>query len=236
MNPDQYEMVPIEVGSFIWYAGYGILLGIIVALFFFAPRVGDPRMTKWEKFLGWFTLANLVWYTVMALFDGIYMVEESLPLHMCSFSQVLLFIHLVYKKDWAFQLLAYWGPLGGIQAFLTPALETEPTFGYVLQFYLAHGLVVLAPIYLMVHGGRRLAKEGVWKVIILTFIIGFAMMGINAWLGSNYMYVNNPPPVDHPLVQGEWPGYLVWIKMTVIFLFLGFYYGFRRYCTTNSPI
>lgn len=229
MNQEQYEMVPIEVGSFIWYAGYGILLGLIVALFFLAPRVGDEKMAKWEKFLGWFTLANLLWYQGMALLAGVWMKEESLPLHMCSFSQVLLFIHLIYKKDWAFQLLAFWGPLGGIQAFLTPALETDPTFGFVLQFYLAHGLVVLAPIYLMVHGGRRLEKGGVWRVIGITFLTGYVMMPLNALLGSNYMYTNNPPPVDHPLVQGEWPGYLVWIQMAVIVLFLMFYYGFRRY-------
>jgi len=30
-------------------------------------------------------------------------------------------------------------------------------------------------------------------------------------------------------VQGEWPGYLVWIQLSVIVLFLLFYYGFSRY-------
>ncbi len=229
MNPDQYEMVPIEVGSLVWYVGYGILLGLIAALFFLVPRQGEDKMEKWEKFLGWFMLGLLLWYQGMTMIDGIWMKEESLPLHMCSFSQILLFIHLVYKKDWAFQLVAFWGPLGGIQAFLTPALETDPTFGYVLQFYLAHGMVVLMPIYLMVHGGRRLIKWGVWRVIGITFLTGYVIMPINALLGSNYMYTNNPPPVDHPLVQGEWPGYLVWIQLAVIVLFILFYLGFSKF-------
>ena len=226
---ESYEMVPIEVGSPIWYVGFGILAALVLGLFFLALRVGSPRMERWEKTLGWLTLANLLWYQGMAVAAGVWMKEESLPLHMCSFSQVLLFIHLVLKKDWAFQLVTFWGPLGGIQAFLTPAHETEPTFGFVTQFYLAHGLVVLAPIYLMVHGGRRLAKGVYWKVIVVSFLFGYAMMPLNHWLGSNYMYTNNPPPVDHPLVQGEWPGYLVWIQLAVILLFISFYHAFRKY-------
>ena len=49
MNPDHYEMVPIEVGSFVWYAGYGILLALVAALFFFSTRVGDPQDGKMGK-------------------------------------------------------------------------------------------------------------------------------------------------------------------------------------------
>jgi hypothetical protein len=81
MNPDVYEMVPIEVGSLVWWSGYGILAAVIMALFWLAPRESEPKMAKWEKTLGWMILANLAWYTLMALWDGVYRADESLPIH-----------------------------------------------------------------------------------------------------------------------------------------------------------
>lgn len=229
MNPDVYEMVPIEVGSLVWWSGYGILAAVIMALFWLAPRESEPKMAKWEKTLGWMILANLAWYTLMALWDGVYRADESLPIHMCGMSQILLFLHLVLKKKWAFPIVVFWGPLGGIQAFLTPALETEPTLGYVLQFYLAHASVVVVPVYLMVYGGRRIPRKSFWRVIGITNLVGFVMMGVNSALGSNYMYVNQPPPVDHPLVKGAWPYYLIGIEAAVIGLFWLFLLAFRKF-------
>ena len=154
---------------------------------------------------------------------------------MCSFSQFLLFAHLVLKQKWALPLVAFWGPLGGIQAFLTPALESSTTIGYVTQFYTAHSSVVVIPLYLIVRGGARLPRALFWRVVGITNLVGFAMMAVNAALGSNYWYVNQPPPVDHPLVQGAWPYYLIGIEGAVIALFAGLFMLLRGYRVDAAP-
>lgn len=231
----EWDMVVVEVGGPIWWAGYGILALFFIGFFGFAPRAGHPKFAQWEKILGWTILANQSWYWVMALADGSFTVRESLPLHMCSFSQFLLFAHLVLKQKWALPLVAFWGPLGGIQAFLTPALESSTTIGYVTQFYTAHSSVVVVPLYLIVRGGSRLPRNLFWRVIGLTNLVGFAMMAVNAVLGSNYWYVNQPPPVDHPLVQGAWPYYLIGIEGAVIALFAGLFMLLRGYREGVAP-
>jgi len=88
---------------------------------------------------------------------------------------------------------------------------------------------VVVPIYLMVHAGRRLPKRTFKLVMATTTTLAVMMMGVNEALGSNYMYVTTPPPVDHPLVQGDWPEYLLVMLAAVIVLFYLFTYAFRKY-------
>ena len=219
----KWEMVVVEVGGPIWWAGMGLLALLFVLFFTLAPSKNHPKFEGWQKALGWIILANQSWYWIMALSDGSFNVRESLPLHMCGLSQFLLFAYLVLKQKWALPLVAFWCPLGGIQAFLTPALETATTIGYVLQFYLAHSAVVVVPLYLILRGGARLPRRLFWRIIGLTNLVGFTIMAINSMLGSNYWYVNQPPPVNHPLVQGAWPYYLIGLELAVVVLFWGLY-------------
>jgi hypothetical integral membrane protein (TIGR02206 family) len=170
----------------------------------------------------------MAWNWVMLLSDGNFTVAESLPLHMCYFSELLLFAYLTWKQDWAFPIVVFWGPLGSIQALLTPALMTD-ALRYVLQFYLAHSLSVLVPIYLMVHGGRRIPQNAFWRIIGITNLVGFAMLGINAMLGSNYWYVNQPPPIEHVLVQFGWPYYLINFEVMLIVLCWLFWLALKKF-------
>ena len=78
-------------------------------------------------------------------------------------------------------------------------------------------------------GGERLPSGTFWRTILITNIAGFIMMAINAALGSNYWYVNQPPPVNHPLVQGEWPFYLIGMEAAVVVLFFLFSLAFRSF-------
>lgn len=219
----------IQPGEQLWWFGMAVLLVFILFFFAFAPRLGHPQRKQWERGLGWAILLNQLWSTAMLMLDGDYLIARHLPLHMCSFTQVLLFLHLVMDKQWAFTLSAYWGPLGGVQAFLTPSLSTPLTWAYVSQFFTAHAFVVVVPIYLMVHAGRRLPKRTFKLVMATTTTLAVMMMGVNEALGSNYMYVTTPPPVDHPLVQGDWPEYLLVMLAAVIVLFYLFTYAFRKY-------
>ena len=222
-------MTAIEVGSFFWFVGFAVLALMTLFLFFLAPKQGSEKWTQWKKILGIIIFLNQAFYWVSSISDGTFTLQESLPLHMCGVSQLMLFAFLVFDVRKVFPILVFWGPLGGIQAFLTPALSSEPTWPYILQFYFAHSFVVLIPIYLMVRGGERLPSGTFWRTILITNISGFIMMAINASLGSNYWYVNQPPPVNHPLVQGEWPFYLIGMEAAVVVLFFLFSLAFRGF-------
>ena len=222
-------LTTIEVGSFFWYFGFGILATMALLFFVAAPRAGDQIWSKWKKILGVIIFLNQAFYWFMAISEGIFTLKESLPLHMCGISQLLLFAFLTFDVRKVFPILVFWGPLGGIQAFLTPGMESTFTWAYIIQFYMAHSFVVLVPIYLMVRGGEKLPSGTFWRTIIITNIAGFVMMAINSLLGSNYWYVNQPPPVNHPLVQGEWPYYLIGMEAAVVTLFFLFSLAFRKF-------
>lgn len=193
-----------------------------IALFAFAPRAGEKRFDNWLVLLGWLIFLNQGINYVVSWTTGHLSVVEFLPLHLCSITQLLLFAHLTLKQDWAFPITTFWGPLGGMMAIFTPALVHFNTY-HLIQFYLAHGAVVLVPLYLLVHGGRRLPEKYWWKVIVLTNVLGLAMMLVNRQIGSNYMYVSRPPPVA-PYNQGyawaDWPYYLIPVEIQ-LFVFVG---------------
>jgi uncharacterized membrane protein YwaF len=66
-------------------------------------------------------------------------------------------------------------------------------------------------------------------VMGITTVVAVTLMGINEVLGSNYMYVTSPPPVNHPLVQGDWPEYLLVLFAAGTALFYLFLIVFRKY-------
>lgn len=206
----------VEVGSWVWWLGYLILAAVALCLFRWAPRQGDASFERWRFCLGWLVLANQSWFLVMAILDGGYSPTVSLPFDLCGMSQVLLFLHLVLRQKWALTLAAFWGPLGGLFAFLTPALWYD--MAYVVQFYLAHSFVLLIPLYLLRHGGESLSPGAPLTAFWAINVTGGILFIINPLLGSNYFFVTRSPPGWEFLV---WPWYLIAYQPVVIIAFLG---------------
>ena len=59
-------------------------------------------------------------------------------------------------------------------------------------------------------------------------------MPIDFLIDANYMYLKNPPEVDHPLVSGEWPYYLVNLEFAVLFLLYFTYSLFKTPILKNK--
>ena len=219
----------ITPGSQEWW--YGIIVLGAMALFFMllAPTNKHKQWKQWRRVLGWTIFIHQVFGIGLSIAIGRFTVENSLPLHMCNLSQILLFLHLAWDVPWALPVVTFWGPLGGIQAFLTPGMAEEITYFSMTRFYVAHGFVVIVPLYLLIRCGERLPRRVFGRVLAITTTVGVLLMGVNTALNSNYMYVNQPPPVNHPLVQGQWPEYLLVIYGAVLVLFYLFRRALNRY-------
>ena len=59
-------------------------------------------------------------------------------------------------------------------------------------------------------------------------ILGAILIPINRYLQSNYMYVNEPPRVNNPLIIGEWPLYLIYLNLIILMLFAITYFLFKK--------
>ena len=206
------------------------IFGFLTLLFWVViPQWVKYNTRFFEQFLGWVIAINYLAYHVMALGSGEWSLAKSLPLHMCNMTQILLFMHLVFRVQWAFPIAAFWGPLGGIQAIFTPGLDISASWYQCTQFFVSHSLVVLVPLFLILFSGRKIPKNFTWKIFGLTNAVAFVLYFVNLLTGGNYMYVNQPPPVDHPLVQGVWPDYLLVFEIALLLLAAGYSWLLRKY-------
>lgn len=70
----------------------------------------------------------------------------------------------------------------------------------------------------------KLSKYSWLKTFLILNILLVIIMPLDFLLGANYMYLVDPPAVNHPLVSGEWPYYLINLEFFV-FLLLYFTYS-----------
>jgi len=81
-------------------------------LFFLAPKEGSEKWIQWKKVLGIIIFLNQAFYWVSSISDGTFTLQESLPLHMCGFSQLMLFVFLAFDVRKGFSNSCFLGPFG----------------------------------------------------------------------------------------------------------------------------
>lgn len=90
-------------------------------------------------------IALHTWYLYYDIWD----LQSSLPLELCSISQILGVIMLLTRSRTLFHFMFFAGIIGAIQAIVTPNLGyTVPHFRF-FHFYIAHLGIILAPLYMV---------------------------------------------------------------------------------------
>lgn len=144
----------------------------------------------------------------------------GLPCHLCDLEVVAMTWALLGRNGLIREVAYFWGLAGSPQAILTPDLwEAFPSARWI-TFFLGHGAIVLAAVYLIVRGRVKPNMRSVWRVWGLTN--GYlAVAGILNWtFGSNFGYVARKP--DHPSLLdylGPWPYYLIGVELIALGLF-----------------
>ena len=59
-------------------------------------------------------------------------------------------------------------------------------------------------------------------------------MPLDFIIDANYMYLKEPPAVNHPLVSGEWPYYLINLEFIVLILLYFTYSLFKSPILSNK--
>ena len=171
-------------------------------------------------------LNSAVWYAYLAA-RGWLTFPDSLPLELCDATLAITVISAFTLNALAFDL-AYYGALAGTSmAVVTPDLwERFPSFSTV-QFFIAHGLVLVTVLYLVWSGEARPRPGSIWR----------AMLGVNVFAAiagtfdfafhTNYMYLRtkpqNPSLLDY---FGPWPWYLAVCEMFALVVFTLLYAPF----------
>jgi hypothetical integral membrane protein (TIGR02206 family) len=141
---------------------------------------------------------------------GLWTLQDSLPLHLCGVSVILVAIMLPLKSYAIFELTYFWAVGGALQGLITPDVEgfDFPHWRFLTTF-ISHGLIVAANLYMIVVLGMRPTFLSLLKSLVVLNIYGVLTLGFNALTRSNYGFLCRKP--EQPTlydVLGPWPWYL----------------------------
>ena len=170
---------------------------------------------------------SIVWYAHLA-FRGWLEFPENLPFELCDATLIVTVLVLLKPHAGTFDLAYYGGLAGTAMALMTPDLwEPFPSFSTV-QFFVAHGLVVVAVLYLVWSRRARPRPGSVWRAMLGLNVFAAVAGTFNLLFGTNYMYLRskpqNPSLLDY---LGPWPWYLAVCEVIALCIFILLYLPFR---------
>ena len=179
--------------------------------------------------LAWVILLDTFgWYGYL-VWHGWFRFPSQLPLELCDVTLFLTVIALFTLSPAVFDLAYYSALAGTSMALLTPDLwEQFPSLATV-QFFIAHGLVVTAVLYLVWSRLARPRKGSVARTMLALNVLA-AFDGIFNWIfKTNFMYLRAKPRNASLLdLFGPWPWYIAVTEGVAFALFLLLYLPFRK--------
>ncbi len=196
-------------------AGHLIALAVVAAVCLSFRALRRARDGRWKDGvrvgLALLQLASeSSWQLWSLLFDR-WSVRYMLPLHLCSLFAWLGAFMLLTRSYRIFELAYFLGIGGALQALLTPDLGIYgfPHFR-AIQFFIGHGCVLAAPIFMAVVEGCRPTLHSLGRVVVGTNVYMAAVFVVNRLLGSDYMYISAKPESRSILdALGPWPWYVL---------------------------
>jgi hypothetical integral membrane protein (TIGR02206 family) len=145
----------------------------------------------------------------------------ALPLQLCDVAIFVGAAALLLRTQLLVELTYFWGLAGTIQALITPDLpEHFPSFPF-FQYYIAHGGIVTAALFLVVGLRQWPRRDAVLRVLAVTIVYVLLVGAIDASTESNYMYLRSKPASGSLLdLLGPWPWYLAWAALVGVALLI----------------
>ncbi len=136
-------------------------------------------------------------------------VQWSLPLGLCEIGTFIAAAALWWRQDLLVELTYFWGLGGTIQALLTPELFYHFPSYFYFQYYVNHGGIVVAALYMVAGLGLVPRRGAVVRVALITLSYLVVVAGIDRLTAGDYLYLVRPPPTFSLLnVMGPWPWYI----------------------------
>ena len=195
-------------GHFLWLfvGGSGLILGC------FAYKKALPeRRPRLRLLTASAALALELWRAGLLLSRSLYDLGR-LPLHLCSMSIYLCFLHALTGRQGLGQFLYALTLPGAALALLFPDWAGQPLFGFItVSSFLLHFLLVLYPLMQVAAGEIRPQLRRLPGCIGRMLLLALPVYFLNKLWNTNYMFLNLPP-AGSPLALFAFlgnPGYLL---------------------------
>lgn len=153
----------------------------------------------------------LVWYAYVVR-QGWLDPPDGLPLDLCDVAGWLtvLALALPSPRPFLLEVVYYVGIAGSGMALLTPDVAGGTAAFPVVEFFVVHGAVVGAALFLVRSGALRPRPGSWWRVFLAVNGWALAVGLFNLRFGTNYMYLREKPAAGTLLdLLGPWPWYLL---------------------------
>jgi hypothetical integral membrane protein (TIGR02206 family) len=172
-------------------------------------------------------LCTILYYGRYAML-GEPMFPGHLPLELCDVSLWLVILALLTLKPTIFDVAYYFALAGASMSLLTPNL-TEPSLFLSVQFFVDHGLLVTAILYLVWSRQARPLPGSVGRAMLVFNILIVLIGTFDFIFKTNYMFLRTKPETVSLLTfLGPWPWYILAGDGVAFTLFLLLYLPFRR--------
>lgn len=212
--------------------GHFVTLAILVAILVFLirgwPDADETTKRRGRLFLAGILLLGEVSWHGWNLVYGTWNIREHLPLHLCSISSWGTLYVLLTRNYRAYEIIFFIGIAGAGQTLLTPeaGLYGLPHFR-AIQTLVAHGVIVVAMVYMTTIEGLRPTWASVWRTLLFCNVYLVIVTPVNLLIGSNYMYTLRKPATASLLdLMGPWPWYLLAGEVVAFTLFALLYAPF----------
>jgi hypothetical integral membrane protein (TIGR02206 family) len=207
----------------------GIILVLCIPLFVFRKDLKQKRKRRLFRFsLAFFLLFSDALQHLWLVYENAWSIKRALPLQLSDLAVVLAIVMLLTRSYKLFQFLYFAGFSSSIQAILTPDLHkfSFPHFEYI-EFFVSHGGVVLACLFMVVAFNYRPTIRSMWVTILIVNLYAVCVFFLNKLLGANYLYIMKKPESASLLnYLGSWPWYLLSIELVMILSFYILYSPF----------
>lgn len=148
-------------------------------------------------------------YWVTQVMNGTWSARYDLPLQLSNASELVAAAALWWPKPILVELTYFWGLGAVLQALATPDFSQHFPDPAYFRFYVTHGGVLAAAIFLVV-GRRIFPRPGAPLRVFLITIAFTAAVGLaDVVTGGNYMYLRIKPAAGSILnFMGPWPWYI----------------------------
>ena len=154
-------------------------------------------------------------------------VRAHLPLHVCGISVFAVAATLVFRSRMAYEIAYFWGLVGATNAVVTPQLEVGYPAYRFFQYFITHGGIVAGALFATWGLGLRPTGRSVLRVFVLLNLLAVVLIGVNLALGSNYMFLSQPPATKSPFFFAPWPLYIPILDGMALILFYLLFIPFR---------
>ena len=208
-----------------WIVNNSIVIAVIGLFLIIGRKLSAQNSERVTYLMGTILFFSSVITPLRTALNGDWNIVTDLPFHLCGISGLICsFLPFVKRKQFLFDFVFYSGIIGGIMSFLTPQMNgyDGSHFSY-LEYYVRHILILLLPLFMFKNLNIQPSRYSSIKSFLILNLLMIFIMPLNFYLGSNYMYLAEPPEVNNPLVVGVWPYYLIWFEVFILGLMAAFY-------------